>query len=473
MRTGCADIDKITNEFGIEVDDAGEVIVEGCRLTDLARSHGTPLHVVNLDRLGQNCQDFLESFHKGYNGKVSVHYAFKCNPVAGIIREIRGTGIRAEVMSEFELSLALKLGFKTEDIIVNGPCKTENLIKECFHLGVRHLVIDSLDELEKIRKLAKNAGQVRILLRINPDYVPRGMNSGSATGSRNHCALGLDIRSDEVMKAIQFIKKSYCFVFEGFHFHIGTGIKRPEEYRRAILKMNPLIQLARESGLCVSKIDIGGGFASASSKEMTSIDMFYYHMLNRLPKQMNLDHRPRFSEFASVINRGILETFEGAEMPELILEPGRCLISNSQLLLIMVHQVKKRARVGKWITTDGGIGTVSMPTYYEFHKVLLCNNIHRPSSEYVTLNGPGCFAADVVYKNIFMPELRAGEILAIMDSGAYFTSWESNFGFPRPAVVALKNGAIDLIRRRETFDDMINRDKINQIDNCIKENDPE
>jgi diaminopimelate decarboxylase len=123
-----------------------------------------------------------------------------------------------------------------------------------------------------------------------------------------------------------------------------------------------------------------------------------------------------------------------------------------------VNGIKRRPGVGTWATTDGGLSTVSMPTYYECHEVLLCNDVRRPADEEVTLNGPACFAGDILYKNILMPTLHVGDTLAVMDSGAYFTAMESSFGFPRPAIVAVDGADVHLIRTRETYDEMIARD---------------
>jgi diaminopimelate decarboxylase len=124
--------------------------------------------------------------------------------------------------------------------------------------------------------------------------------------------------------------------------------------------------------------------------------------------------------------------------------------------------VKERPGLRKWILTDGGIGTVTMPTFYECHDVLLCNDIHRPVTEKVTLIGPVCFASDAIYRNKRMPALNPGEVIAIMDSGAYFTAWESSFGFPHPPVVVVAAGRHRLLRRRETFQDMTARDRLDQ-----------
>ncbi len=112
----------------------------------------------------------------------------------------------------------------------------------------------------------------------------------------------------------------------------------------------------------------------------------------------------------------------------------------------------------KWLITDGGLGTVTLPTFYECHEVLLADDIRRPRTENVTIVGPVCFASDIVYRNIRMPEIRPGETIAIMDSGAYFIAQESSFGFPRPAVVGARRDGCRLVRRRETFADLTGRD---------------
>ncbi|MBE3129772.1 MAG: hypothetical protein IMZ54_03515, partial [Acidobacteria bacterium] len=165
-----------------------------------------------------------------------------------------------------------------------------------------------------------------------------------------------------------------------------------------------------------------------------------------------------FEDFSGEIARALLRIFPGDELPELISEPGRSIASPNQFLLLTVSYVKTRPKVRKWLITDGGLGTVTLPTFYECHEVLLADDVRRPRTENVTIVGPVCFASDIVYRNIRMPEIRPGEIIAIMDSGAYFIAQESSFGFPRPAVVAVKGNTCRLVRRRETFVDLMGRD---------------
>jgi diaminopimelate decarboxylase len=447
------------SDWGLKIDADGILCLGDCRTIDLAAVYGTPLHVVHEERLAKTAEGFRNAFIEQYPGLVSLHYAFKCNPVPGVISIIRSQSYKAEIMSPFELELALKLGYTGDEIIVNGPFKSHSFIAACLRENVRLIIIDSVDELSRVNKIAEESKKiVSVLLRINPDFTPKGMNKGTSTGDRKGCAFGLDLKGGEAMEILPSFSKFKNIVFKGFHFHIGTGIRDPEAYYKTILLLKPLIQKSKSLGLEVAIIDVGGGIASFTTREMTTFEMLWYQATNKLPSIDTRKDTFEFKNFADAITKGLKAIFEGKYWPELILEPGRSIVSANQLLLIGVHAVKERKGVRKWLVTDGGIGTVSMPTFYEFHEVFLCNDMHRQSNQYVTINGPGCFAADVVYSNNYMPEIDPGDTLAIMDSGAYFTSWESNFGYPRPAVIGVKKAKVHVLRRRESTEEMMMRD---------------
>jgi diaminopimelate decarboxylase len=446
--------------WGLGVSKQGELIAGGCSTVRLADTYGTPLHVVDERRLKLTARDFMKAINDNYPGKVSVHFAFKCNSVPGVVKIVQQAGLKAEVMSEYELKLALHMGFQGKDIIINGPFKPDVLLGMCLDSCVRYIVIDSLTELYRLNRLCeKLKKEADILLRINPDYIPKGMNQGSATGSRKGCAFGLDLKGGEVKKALDELGKLDKVHFHGFHFHIGTGIFKPEDYRQAINCLKKIVSYSRSRGLKIGVFDIGGGLAAHTTREMTTFEMLMYQALERLPGAPVSGIKFTFTDFALAVTKGFESIFKHDEMPELIVEPGRSIASSSQLLLLRVHQVKNRSGLRKWLITDGGIGTVTMPTFYEYHEIFLCNDIYRPAKERVTITGPVCFASDIVYRNKRMPVVHPGEVLAIMDSGAYFTSWESSFGFPRPAIVTVKDGKHILIRKRESFDEMIARDQ--------------
>jgi len=458
---------KLTPQaWGLEVDAYGKLVAGGCSSIQLAEAYGTPLHVVNEQRLAATAADFLSAFTKTYPGKVSVHYAFKCNPVPGVIEVVKNAGLKAEIMTEFELFLALRLGFTGREIVVNGPFKPESFLAACIENEVRFVIADSFQELKTLNQLAESFGKkMDVLLRINPNFTPKGMNSGTATGSRRGCAFGLDMEGGEAAEVLSFLPKLKNLRFQGFHFHIGTGIRHPDDYRLALSRLKGLVGHARKLGLELRVMDVGGGFAAPLTREMTTWEMLAYQAFDRLPAMKRWGADSQFAGFAVAVTEGLRELFNGENWPELIVEPGRSITSANQLLLLRAHQVKDRPGAKNWVTTDGGIGTVTMPTFYEFHEIFLCNDVYRTQQKHLTINGPGCFAGDVVYRNLLMPDVNPGEVLAVMDSGAYFTSWESSFGHPRPAVVSVAKGISRLLRHRETFEEMLSRDEFAVIRN--------
>ena len=145
-------------------------------------------------------------------------------------------------------------------------------------------------------------------------------------------------------------------------------------------------------------------------------------------------------------------------LPQLIIEPGRSVVSGAGVLLLTVGALKHRDGVGTWVIADGAAGTVAFPLFYEYHEVFLCRAPHAERTELYSLVGPVCFSADWIYRSKRMPPIKAGDVLAVCDAGAYFTVQESNFGYPRPAIVGVRDGSTRLIRRRETFEDMVARD---------------
>lgn len=445
-------------DWGLESNRNGTISVAGCDTTELARTYGTPLHVVHESRLQTTAETFVAAARTGYPGKVSVHFPFKCNSVPGVVKIIQRAGLQAEVMTEFELDAAERLGFTGEKIIVNGPCKTEKYLEQCVKSRVRLIIVDSLAEMQILNSVAQSShSEVPILLRVNPDYTPRGMNKGSATGSRAGCAFGFDLKGGEVVDALNMLKKMPRLNFQGFHFHIGTGIRYSKDYANALRCLSALIVETHRIGYTIDVLDVGGGFASATSREMTATEMLLYQAFGKLPA-WNGSHQSTIKGFIDAISNEVQRNFSGKTLPELIFEPGRCITSSNQMLLLTIHRTKERRNVGKWIIADGGLSTVSLPTYYEYHEVFLCNDVRKPRTENVHIIGPACFAGDVIYRNKRMPEIAAGDVIAIMDTGAYFTALESSFGYPHPAIVAVHNGTARLIRNRESFHQMTERD---------------
>jgi diaminopimelate decarboxylase len=449
--------------FDLLVARDGRLEMQEVALADLAERYGTPLHVIDESRLERTAATADAEARAAYSGRTSVHFALKCNSVPAVAAAVRRAGLCAEVMSAFELEVALRAGWTGADLIANGPCKTPAFLRALLDAMCGLIVVDSLEELVRLDAMALAGGRrVDVLLRVNPDVVPRGMNSGSATASRRGSCLGLDLKGGEADAALDVLRQCPGLRFRGWHFHIGTGMREADAHARVIRLLAPLFRLTRLRGHSIDVLDVGGGVASPTAREFSTWELLRSQCLGFLPAFGPAPPPDLFARMARCTAAAVEEVFHGAPRPQLVFEPGRCIASAAQCLLLRVHALKQRPGAGTWAVTDGGLGTVSMPTYYEYHEVLLCGDAHRPCTNRVHIAGPGCFAADLVYRNKPMPRLHPGDVIAVMDSGAYFTALESNFGHPHPAIVAVHRGVARLVRRRENVADMLARDGVDR-----------
>ena len=178
--------------WGLHAFPGGELAIGNHGLTGLAEEYGTPLHIIHENLLMKNAGAFRKAVLRSYPGRSSVFYAMKCNSVPAVVDAVLREGTGLEVMTEYELLLALHLGCPGSNIIVNGPCKTPAFLDRCIDAGVRFVIVDSIPEMHTLnaRSLSRGA-RTEVLFRVNPDYTPQGMNRGTATGSRRGAPSGL------------------------------------------------------------------------------------------------------------------------------------------------------------------------------------------------------------------------------------------------------------------------------------------
>jgi len=432
----------------------GRLWMDGCDLNDLADQHGTPLHVMSARRLRQRCTEITNAFAP-YAGGVHVHYSYKTNCVAGVLREIHACGVGAEVVDGYELWLAHKLGVDPDDIVFNGPNKTDEEIGAALDADIGLLVVDGPSELQRVEAAAEQRGRpARIGLRICPDVVPRGMNASSLTGSRRN-QFGLDDRAGEVDEAIGRAAASPHLTLRGIQAHIGSGIHDLRAFETAAERVLSIQARAFAAGAEPDLIDLGGGLGTRLSREFTTAEMLIYLGMGRLPKERKPEPPGLIARYGEVLCGAIERACQRLDipLPDLVLEPGRALVSDAAALLLTVGAVRERPGVGRFALTDGGAMTVSMMFLSELHAVLMVNRDAPPDGK-TNVFGRLPSPMDVVYRNLPLPALEPGDRLAVMDAGAYFTSTATNFGGPRPGVVLVDDGHVRLVRRAETFEDL-------------------
>jgi diaminopimelate decarboxylase len=368
---------------------------------------------------------------------------------------IHGAGVGAEVVDGYELWLAGQLGVAPDDVVFNGPNKRDAELRSAIEQDIGLLVIDGIAELERVERLTRQLDRrARIALRICPDIVPRGMNASSLTGSRKN-QFGLDDRAGEVDEAIRRAVVADRVQLRGIHAHIGSGIHDLTAFEKAAERVLAIQARAFAAGAEPDLIDLGGGLGTRLSREFTTTEMLVYLGLGRLPKEKPPGEPGLLERYGRALSGAI----EGAckrldiPLPTLVLEPGRALVSDAQVLLLTVGAVRERPGVGRFALTDGGAMTVSMMFLSELHAVLLANR-DAPLDGRTNVFGHLPSPMDVVYRNAPLPRLEPDDVLAVMDAGAYFTATSTNFGGPRPGVVLLDQGAPRLVRRPETFEDL-------------------
>lgn len=441
------------HHWGLERRD-GRLHMDGYDLTALARQYGTPLHVTSARRLRTRCLEFRRAF-SAYPGGVGIHFSYKTNTVAGILRVIHQAGLGAEVVDGYELWLAQKLAVSGDQILFNGPNKSGPELTAIAHANIALCVIDSLNEIERLARIADELDVViNIGLRICPDVVPRRMNATALTGSRK-THFGLDPQSGEVKRAIAMALKTRRLNLRGFHVHLGSGIHDMKSFQKATEKILDYHLEALRAGAKCDLIDLGGGLGTRLSREFTTLELLRYLATGRLPKEPKPQPADLLSRYGTALTEAIVEGCQKRQidLPNLCIEPGRAVVSDAQSLLLSVGALRHRPGVGRFAITDGGAMTVSMMFLSEYHTTFLANR-KAPRAGKTSVVGRLPSPMDIVYRNLPLPDLLVGDILAVMDAGAYFTSTATNFGGPRPAVLLIDDEGPRLVRRRETFEDL-------------------
>lgn len=437
--------------WGIQVASQKHLMIQGCDTVALAQRYGTPLYVVDKKKLEKTYRHFHSSFAEKYP-RIEVSYSYKTNPLPRVIHALHQFGAGAEVISEFELWLALKLGVGPESIIYNGPAKTKKSLEIAVSKKIKLINIDNLAEIDLIDTLA---GKYGVRQRV-------GVRVITSVGWSSQ--FGLSLRSNAAWEAFQRLASKKNLIPCGIHIHLGTGIHDVGTYLQAIREVLDFAgRLHRELKISIEYFDFGGGFGVPTVKPYSHID--YKMMQNHFPPRMvEFKHQVALETYAGAITDLVSKYYpgEGDRLPTLVFEPGRALTSSAQLLLLEVLAIKKGIGETETVILNGG-KNITMPLGYEYHEIFAASKMMEPPTEEYNLFGPLCHPADIVCKRKKLPKLAPGDLLAVMDAGAYFVPNQMNFSNPRPAVVMVDSGREELIRKHESFDDIITGDLLQNL----------
>lgn len=426
----------------------GDLTWEGCSLPALARQFGTPLYVVSRARLERNYRTFLSAFTSAYP-KVEIGYSYKTNPLPGVIKALHDFGASAEVISHFELWLALELGLAGESIIFNGPAKTDAALELAVQRGVRLINVDNVDEIPIIDRLASQCGRHQRV----------GVRVVTSVGWSSQ--FGLKLSNGAALEAFRRIKASAHLDPCSLHAHLGTGIRDAEVYFQAVGEMLAFARELRDQlGIHIRYLDLGGGFGVPTVRPLTELDSKL--LANGFPVNPPRETQaPTPADYAAGILAQLSRFYDlsSPDAPQLIFEPGRAITSSAQCLLVRALALKPGDAFSEYAIVDGG-KNITMPLGYEYHEAFVANRMHEAAAERYSVFGPLCHPGDILFKHRDLPRLHVGDVLAVMDAGAYFVPNQMNFSNPRPAAVMVSKGGATVIRQRESFEDIVHLDAI-------------
>ena len=423
------------------VNDEGHLTVGGCDALDLVVEYGTPLYVFDEYTLRSMCREFVEEFSHRY-ADMRVLYAAKAFINPALARLVHEEGLGMDVVSGGELAVAQAVGFPPEGIYFHGNNKSADELRMALDYGVGRVVVDNFHELGLLNELAESRGTVQdIMLRLSPGVDPH-THTHTTTGILDS-KFGFSIETDHTAEAIRRAIGASNVDLVGLHFHLGSPIFEIEPYSIAIDAVLTFASRFVAEGLELREFSPGGGFA-----------------IGYLADQPN----PPIASYAEVITFAVKERCAdlGLDEPMLTVEPGRAIVGRAGLALYTVGGIKDIPTVRKYVSLDGGMGDNIRPALYDArYEAAVANRMSEPPRETVTLAGKYCESGDILIRDIPLPQLEPGDVIAIPATGAYAPSMASNYNLnPRPAVVIVRDGDARLIRRRETYDDLMRLDVV-------------
>ena len=411
-------------------------------MVELASRFGTPLYVFDEETLRQNCRQFRQAFVSRYP-QSQVLYASKAFINPALARIMASEGLGLDVVSGGELAVARSVEFPARNIYFHGNNKTRSELEQAVQYGIGRVVVDGFNELSLLNDVAGKRGAVQeTLLRVNPGVDPH-THAHIATGVVDS-KFGFPLRDGQAEEAV---RQAICLPnlnLVGLHCHIGSQIFEVEPYVEAIqVMLSFAAELRRRHGFELMEFSPGGGFA--------------VQYLAGLPA-------PPVAKYAEAITSNVLSLCKELDItpPRLVVEPGRGIVGRAGVALYSVGSIKDIPGVRKYVSVDGGMGDNIRPALYEArYEAVLANRAGEPAVERVTVAGRFCESSDVLVRDVMLPRAQVGDIVAIPVSGAYAPAMASNYNaVPRPAIVMVNDGEARLIRRRETYEDLMSRDNV-------------
>lgn len=422
------------------VNHLGHLTIAGMDTIDLAAKYGTPLLVYNIERVREQARKFKEMFDK-HQVKAQVAYASKAFSSIAIYQVMKQEDLSLDVVSSGELFTAIQARYPVERIHFHGNNKSMEELIMAFEHQIGCIVVDNFDEIKWLKELSASRQQkMSILLRVTPG-IEAHTHTYITTGQQDS-KFGFDLLNGQADEAFEQVFEDPYLELLGLHCHIGSQIFETQGFIAAAEKLLLKMQSWNEAHqYTCSVLNLGGGFGIRYTDEDEPLSPEIY-----------------VEEMILAIQR--LSSESAFPMPEIWIEPGRSLVGDAGTTLYTIGSQKSIPDTRHYVAVDGGMSDNIRPALYQAkYDAKLANRMHATTNQLVTIAGKCCESGDKLIEDLELPEVQAGDILAMFSTGAYGYAMASNYNrLTRPAVVFVENGKDQLVIKRETLEDLVRND---------------
>jgi diaminopimelate decarboxylase len=425
----------------LSVDESGVLAIEGVSAAELLEAYGSPLYVVSESTLRRNFRRIRNAFSEAWPNQVTVHYALKSNNNFAVRAILYEEGAGGDCFGEGELYATFVGGANPANIVMNGSSKSMRELKKAVDLGIC-INVDNEDELDFLEEiLAASSQRARVALRllvIPPAFDPNGVLGAYPWGFPEESAEPL----------VKRMADHPSLIFEGYSVHVGRMSPDLDFFRAWAGQLGEMVvSLYTKTGVTPRRIDVGGGFPRRRDVEAG------YDAADQ-PREYLNPHS--IEEYADAVCKPLLDALARSSLtaPELAIEPGRYIVGSAVTLLSTVGAVKSHSG-STWVNVDVSVNNLMMRETRNYeHWILPASRMKDELSTRCFVNGPICMGKPLG-RDVRLPQVRRGDTFAILDAGMYAETLSTQLnGVPRPATVLVNQGRHELIKERESLNDV-------------------
>ena len=408
----------------LSVNENGRLLFAGQDTLSLAQKYGTPLYLMDEDRIRERCRTYLNAVKQAFGDKGKVLYASKAASFKQIYRIMREEGMGIDVVSSGEICTVIGAGYPLQNAYFHSNNKTDADISYAMENGIGYFVVDNEDELIAVQSEAEKRGiSQKILLRITPGIDPH--TYAAVSTGKVDSKFGSAIETGLAEKITRLALRQKNIVLYGFHCHVGSQVFDSDVYLHASdVMLSFIADIKAKTGYETKELDLGGGYGVRYTAGQPEIDI---------------------AENIITVGKSVKEKCRtlGINLPCIAFEPGRSIVADAGMTLYTVGSVKKIPGYKNYVSVDGGMtDNVRFALYGSPYTVLPADRMHDDFDMLCTVVGRCCESGDIIQPDVPLPgDIKRGDILAVLTTGAYHYSMASNYNrIPRAPVVMRRGG---------------------------------